>query len=192
MKKPSSVSAMKKRNATQEQDSVVAAQFEVPDSARMRFGLMGSADRQLLFELDQDPEVMRFINGGKPTSMDDVDNLFLPRMGKYTRPEKGWGIWKAQLLDGGEFLGWILVRPMYFFCDSQATEESNLELGWRFHQSAWGKGYATEAARAIAAALRDQGRCESFAAIAEPENEASINIMKKLGMSFQKQAVHRD
>ena len=81
---------------------------------------------------------------------------------------------------------------MYFFCDSQATEESNLELGWRFHQSAWGKGYATEAARAIAAALRDQGRCESFAAIAEPENEASINIMKKLGMSFQKQAVHRD
>lgn len=135
---------------------------------------------------------MRFINGGEPTPMVVIEEVAIPRMLKYSLPERGWGLWKAQLLSNDEFLGWILVRPMYFFSPELPTEESNLELGWRFHQSAWGKGYATEAARAVATALRNEKLCDTFTAIAMEDNLASINIMKKLGMRFEKKAIHKD
>jgi hypothetical protein len=70
-----------------------------------------------LFDLDSDPEVMRFLTGGKPT---------LP--GGYR--EVHWG-----------FLGWFEFRPR----ESDGTDE--VELGYRLPRSAWGKDYATECFR---------------------------------------------
>jgi RimJ/RimL family protein N-acetyltransferase len=164
--------------------------MQVPDSERLSFALMGPEDAELLFELDQDVEVMRYINGGTMTSRQDVDDVFLPRLAKYTRADKGWGMWKVIRRDDQSFIGWVLVRPMQFFSD--APEYDNLELGWRFKRAAWGQGFATEAARAIQTALTGLGEVRRFSAIAMPGNAASIGIMKKLGMQYQKTGIHKD
>lgn len=164
--------------------------MKVIDSERLSFALMGPEDAQLLFELDQDVEVMRYINGGKMTTMQDVHDVFIPRMAKYTDANKGWGLWKVCLRSSHEFIGWVLVRPMDFF--SENPQWDNLELGWRFKRSSWGKGYATEAAEQIKSALINSQDIKKLSAIAMPDNKASINIMKKLGMQYLKTDLYKD
>ncbi len=162
----------------------------VKDTARLSIELMSREDADLLFELDQNPEVMRYINGGKMTTRKDLEEKMIPRMEQYRNPEKGWGLWKVTVKESAQFIGWILVRPMEFF--SAEPELENLELGWRFKQDAWGKGYATEAAKAVMQALTDKGGISQLSAIAMPDNTGSINIMKKLGMTYVKTYVHKD
>ena len=162
--------------------------MNIPDSSRLRFSPITQKDAALLFELDQDPAVMHFINGGKPTSMEDINHIMLPRLQAYSQPAKGWGLWNVSQKEENAFIGWVLVRPMDFFSD--APQWKNLELGWRFKQASWGKGYATEAAQHIMDALFDEQDIDSVCAIADVDNHASINIMTKLGMKYVKTYLH--
>lgn len=164
--------------------------MQVADSERLTFRLMNQTDAQLLFELDQDPAVMHFINGGKPNTMTTINNVFLPRMKAYTNIDKGWGLWQVSNKFNQEYLGWVLVRPMGFFNDEAKLKD--LELGWRFFQKAWGKGYATEAAIAIKNALAEQTNIDYVSAMAIEDNYGSINVMKKIGMHFIKKELHKD
>ncbi|QYJ99767.1 GNAT family N-acetyltransferase [Shewanella psychrotolerans] len=161
--------------------------MNIANSPRLCFEMMGQDDGQLLFELDQDPEVMRYINGGRPSTMDEISNILLPRLKAYTNPEKGWGIWKVSTLSdnsalSSRYIGWILVRPMDFFGDS--PQYHDIEVGWRFKQCCWGKGYATEAASAVATQIAKQTDVSYLSAVADEGNLASIKIMQKLGMTF--------
>ena len=133
---------------------------------------------------------MQYLTGGKPTSLDIIRNVFIPRMLSYRNPQKGWGLWRVNISESQQFIGWILVRPMAFF--SEQPEWQNLELGWRFKQSSWGKGYAFEAASAVKNALLDQGDISHLSAVALMENSASIKLMQKLGMTYLKTYLHQD
>lgn len=173
----------------------IAVDISIPVSERLQFRLLDAADAELLFELDQDEQVMQFINGGRKTSRSELYERMLPRMLSYRDPSKGYGIWQVSTRadyqpSPNQYLGWILVRPMGFFSATPATDD--LEIGWRFKQSAWGKGFATEAATAIMAVLSEQPQLRSFSAIALPNNTASIAVMKKLGMLFIRQGVQQD
>jgi len=162
----------------------------IPDSTRLSFRLLGQEDAQLLWELDQDPEVMHFINGGKPNSMETIKDVCLPRMNAYTDASKGWGIWQVSDKSSQEYLGWVLVRPMDFFTDKPNFVD--LELGWRLFKKAWGKGYATEAAIAIQNAVASQTDIQYMSALAIEENTGSVGVMKKMGMDFIRKYSHKD
>ncbi|WP_281557746.1 GNAT family N-acetyltransferase [Thalassomonas sp. RHCl1] len=164
--------------------------MKIINSQRLKYALMTGDDAQHLFELDQDTEVMRYINGGKVTTMQEIREVYIPRMQSYTNEALGWGLWKVELTQTNEFIGWVLVRPMEFFTDH--PQNDNLELGWRFMQKAWGKGYATEAALSITKAIAEQTSVKYFSAVAMEDNAGSINIMKKLGMEFLKKELHKD
>lgn len=166
--------------------------LRVPDSDRLSFRLLTDSDShaELLWQLDQDPLVMKFITRGKTTTREEMQNRFLPRLRAYRNPEKGWGLWGAMSKQSAEFLGWILIRPMGFFAGK--PDDRNLEIGWRFHQTSWGKGIATEAARAVAAALILDDQCDMLSAVAVPENIASIQVMQKLGLQHSHSTDHDD
>lgn len=163
--------------------------MHITDSARLSYHYITESDADFLWELDQDELVMKYINGGKKSSKEDIQNIFIPRVQAFSNFAFGWGLWRVEKLDDGESVGWILVRPFGFF--TQHPETDNIELGWRFKQSSWGKGYATEAALTVKEALYEIG-VEKFSAIANPDNAASINIMKKLGMSFSHELEYKD
>jgi len=163
--------------------------MKVDNSERLSYRLLGNKDEKLFFALDSDPEVMRYINGGVPHSMDDIIKLALPRLAAYTNPEKGYGMWGV-FTKKCEFIGWILLRPMNFFSDS--PEFDNLEIGWRFMKDSWGNGYATEAAMQIKRAAIEQGGIRAISAIAVQDNKGSINIMEKIGLEYVKQYCHHD
>lgn len=151
---------------------------------------MNSEDAYALWEIDQDAEVMHFLNGGTPSSMATIKETFLPRMQAYRNPEQGFGIWQVSDKITQEYLGWVLARPMSFFTDK--PDLSDIELGWRFFKKAWGKGYATEAALAIKNTLANQANIQFFSALAVEDNIASINVMKRIGMKFIKKYDHQD
>ena len=164
--------------------------IQVPDSERLTFARATASDIDLMVELDSDPAVMKYINGGKPTSREEMENVYLPRLAQYDNAEKGWGMWKVSLKDSEDFLGWILIRPMDFFSDNPKYHD--IEIGWRFKQSTWGKGYGTEAAKAVKDIIAAQPEVEYISAIALEGNSASINIMKKLGLRYIKTDIHKD
>lgn len=164
--------------------------MNIENSARLTFRLMGQKDAELLWELNQDPQVMKFINGGKPDSMADIRSKYLPRLKKFTKAQHGWGIWQVCDKVTKQYLGWVLVRPMDFFTDT--PNFMDLELGWRFFKKTWGKGYATEAAIAIKDAIAKQTNIQHVSALTLENNIASISVMKKMGMTFIRKYPHKD
>lgn len=193
--------------------------MQIPATPRLRFQLMSAADANLLFDVDQDEQVMLYINGGHKSSWQDIEQRMVPRMNAYRDPQLGYGIYavfatqalpskhsgdpampeplSAQHSAADSYLGWILVRPMNFF--TTGAEHDNLELGWRFKRHCWGLGIASEAAAAVAnsvvaqrAQLTSITPVQALSAIALPDNQASIGVMKKLGMQYVKRYIHQD
>jgi len=164
--------------------------MKIKNSARLSYQLIDESDSEFLFQLDKNPEVMRYINGGNMTSREDIRQVFIPRHSAYKNIEKGMGLWKVTVIDTQEDIGWILVRPMDFFSDNPKWHD--IELGWRFLQSTWGKGFASEAAIHIQQLLAEQQENKSFSAIAVKDNLGSIAVMKKLGMAYIKSYIHSD
>lgn len=164
--------------------------MKIAQSSRLSYRLMNSNDAELLFQLDQDPEVMKYISKGERSSREDIETILIPRMNAYRNESKGWGLWQVSITATEEYIGWILVRPMYFFSDN--PEFDNLELGWRFFRSSWGQGYASEAALHIKNTIAENKHYSAFSAIADEENVASITVMKKIGMRYLKTYLHQD
>jgi RimJ/RimL family protein N-acetyltransferase len=167
----------------------MTAPIQIPPTSRLAFRLMDGADAPLLFELDQDPEVMRYLNDGKPSTWEDIEQQFVPRMMRFTDPASGLGLWEVRRREDHAYLGWVLVRQ--YGIGTPYHETHNLELGWRLKRHCWGQGIATEAASAIIDVLRHQPGVRVFCAIADPANLASTAVMRKLGMHYVDDRVHR-
>lgn len=167
----------------------MTAALLIPPTPRLAFRLMGSADAPLLFELDQDPEVMRYLNDGKPSTREDIEQRFVPRMMDFTDPAAGFGLWEVRRREDDAYLGWILARQ--YGIGTSYHEADNVELGWRLKRHCWGQGIATEAAAAIISVLRHRPGIRVFCAIADPANVASTAVMRKLGMRYVDDRVHR-
>lgn len=167
------------------------------NSQRLRYRLFDLTDSPTLesdveeiFDIDQDPEVMHYLTGGVTTTREALYDIFIPRIKSYTDSEKGYGMWRVALPESDECIGELIVRPMHFF--SEKPHYHDIELGWRFKKKAWGKGYATEAAKHLMMTLAARPEVTHFTAIADTENGASIAIMKKLGMTFVSHGIHED
>lgn len=96
-----------------------------------------------LVDLDGDPAVMLRINGGRPTPRAEIEGDYLPAFLGYYRRFAGYGFWAVIEKATGEFLGWVHFRPQ------QHDDADDPELGYRLKKSAWGKGFAAEASRAV-------------------------------------------
>jgi RimJ/RimL family protein N-acetyltransferase len=131
-----------------------------------------------LVALDGDPEVMRFLTGGKPTPRAAMVNTLLPAFTRYYERSAGYGFWAAIEKASGEFLGWFHFRP------PQGSPPDEVELGYRLHRAAWGKGYATEGSRAlIRKGFTELGVRRVIASTYE-ENIGSRRVMEKAGMTL--------
>jgi RimJ/RimL family protein N-acetyltransferase len=145
------------------------------ETARLSLRRIRLDDAQRLFELDGDPEVMRYLSGGSPTPFDLIRDEILPRFISYSDRAPWAGVWVVLARESGEFLGWVSLRPGPHLADGG-------DLGARFIRSAWGKGLATEAASAlIERAFSELGMPRTFGTTYE-FNLGSRRLMEKLGM----------
>lgn len=135
------------------------------------------ADVDHLFDLDSDPEVMRFLNGGTPTPRDIIQNDILPRFLHYDERLPGYGFWAAIEKATGDFLGWFSFRPSDGIPDE-------VQLGYRLRKAAWGKGYATEGSRALIHTGFTELGVQRIIATTYQDNVASRRVMEKVGMTL--------
>ena len=128
-----------------------------------------------LYALDNDPEVMRYINGGTPTPRAVIEREILPVFMDCDERHPGFGFWAAVDKANGEWLGWLSFRS------SEGTP-GQVVLGYRLRRAAWGRGYATEGARALIRRGFLEWGVRRVVATTYEENLASRRVMTKLGM----------
>ncbi len=138
------------------------------------------ADVDNLFDLDSDPEVMRFLTGGKPTPREVIRNETLPRFLHYYEHYEGFGFWAAIEKSTGQFLGWFEFRPR------EGSGRDEVELGYRLRKSAWGKGYATEGSRALIRKGFTELGVRRVLAQTMAVNISSRRVLEKAGLTLER------
>ncbi len=142
------------------------------------------ADAELLFDLDADPEVMRYI--GTPPApdvtsyRDRIRSVYVPQQ---AHPWHGVRI----VLDraSGEFLGWVFVRPSTASKSARDigwTRPEEVEVGYRYRRCAWGRGIATEAATPLVRIAFADPATVAVVACALAGNAGSLRVLEKLGL----------
>jgi len=126
-----------------------------------------------LWRLGRDPRVMRFIGDGKPLSRDGVARM-LARMVRYPALYPILVAGTTSRRDTGAFVGWFSLK--------YAGKSPDIEIGYWLVPGAWGRGFATEGARA-ARRLRLRGpRPSAIIGVTHPANQASQRVLTKAGL----------
>ena len=136
-------------------------------------------DVDALLALDRDPQVRRFVEDGRPVTREETTTTIEQWIGYYQRWET-FGFWAAIEKQTDSFLGWFHLRPRE---DGSANEP---ELGYRLNSSAWGKGYATEGARALIDKSFESPLVTRVVAETMAVHIASRRVMEKSGMHHER------
>lgn len=146
------------------------------ETDRLRLRRFTRNDVDNLCDLNSDPAVMRYLNGGKPTARAQIRDEIIPfHLGVYQRFDR-FGTWAAESRAGGEFLGWFHFRV------GPGGDVTNIDLGYRLRRAAWNKGYATEGSRALISMGFTALGVERVFGHTMTVNTGSRRVMEKCGM----------
>ncbi len=160
-----------------------AASLETP---RLLLRRWRDEDLDGIAAVNAQPEVMRHIHGGR--TLDRAETA--ERLATYRRhwDEYGFGLYAVELRETGELAGFTGLAVPTFLPEIMPA----VEIGWRLGQAHWGRGFATEAARAVVAHTRAELGLRRLVSIHVVGNEASARVMVKLGMSLERETVQPD
>ena len=97
--------------------------------------------------------------------------------------ERAFCLWKVLPKDGSPLVGFCGLQPL--------PDSPDIEIGWWLARACWGRGLATEAARVALGDGFERAGLARIVSIAQPANTASVRIMRKLGMQFERVADSR-
>ncbi|MEV7415283.1 GNAT family N-acetyltransferase [Streptomyces sp. NPDC089919] len=151
---------------------------------RLRLRRWEEDDLIPMAEINADPDVMRFIGDGSPRNLEETADSI--ERWEEEWDEEGFGLFAVELLGSGELAGFTGLSLPHFLPEVLP----DVEIGWRLGRQFWGQGYASEAAHAsLEFALQDRG-LDRVVSICRPANTASQNVMRKLGLSLERETVH--
>jgi [ribosomal protein S5]-alanine N-acetyltransferase len=145
---------------------------------------IAEADAELMFDLDSDPEVMRYIGSQLANDASWYRNLIRTKF--VPQQTHSWhGVRVVFDRMSGDFLGSVSLRPASTSKDAQAlgwNRSDEIEIGFRFRRSVWGRGVATEAAKPLVAIALADPTTTAIVAYADMSNVASLRVLQKLGL----------
>jgi RimJ/RimL family protein N-acetyltransferase len=143
---------------------------EALETERLVLRMFRESDTDAYAEMVADPEVMRFL-GGKPMSRQEAWRNMAMVIGHWRL--RGYGFWAVEEKASGEMVGRVgCWRPEGW---------PGLEVGWTLRRRFWGRGYATEAARASVEYAFDVLSQTRVISLIAPENVNSIRVAERLG-----------
>ena len=122
-------------------------------------------------DLERDPEVMRFLNGGHAVDLEQSDPHATFLMPRGTEPH----VWTARRTTNGAFVGWFCLWPQ---------GERLAELGYRLRRMDWGQGLASEGASALVNWGFKSCHYDRIFASTMAMNHASRRVLEKIGMKY--------
>jgi len=135
------------------------------------------ADAEFIVELLNQPSFIRFIGDKKVRTVDDARS-YITTGPVESYKQNGFGLYLVQLKSTNKPIGMCGILKRESLPDP--------DLGFAFLPEYWGKGYAFEAASAALDQARDDFRLPRILAITNPDNDASIKLLAKLGFQFER------
>jgi RimJ/RimL family protein N-acetyltransferase len=152
------------------------------ETPRLRLRAFAPADLDELYAVFGDPQVMKYISGGKPRTREATEAGLLRSLEGWS--SRGFGLWAVVEKESGHVIG---------YCGLMYLEDTTeIELAYGLAKSAWGRGLATEAARAGLLFGFEELKLERIVAVVNSANVASQRVLEKLGMRYTKNAHHYD
>ena len=133
-----------------------------------------ASDRAPFAAMNADPEVMRYF----PATLTRAESDAFVDQVEAELEQRGWGWWALEERSTQTFIGFsglLLIKFEEHFTPA-------IEIGWRLARQAWGHGYATEAARAVAAFAFETLELDELVSFTTVANERSQAVMRRLGM----------
>jgi RimJ/RimL family protein N-acetyltransferase len=141
---------------------------------RLELRRFTAADLEPLLHVFGDPEVMRYVGAERrPLGREQVEALVARAEADWS--QQGFGLLAIVERAGGRLVGEAGLQHL------EAGPE--IELGYTLARAAWGRGYATEAARAVLRWGFAGLTLRRIVAVADPANAASLHVLDKLGMT---------
>lgn len=137
-------------------------------------------DFETLCKLRSDEEVMKYMGGAEFSKREKFAERF--RFYIEHQKEHGFGMNLVILKETDEIIGWAGLQHL--------DGGSEIEVGYGFDKPFWGRGYATEVARALMIYGFEKLNLNKIVAVAIPENKGSWHVMEKLGMKYIKNDFH--
>lgn len=151
-------------------------------TARLLVRQFQPADLDDFATLCADADVMRYMGDGTLLPRAEVARWIDICQHKYT--QRGYGTSAVFERASGRFIGYCGVV--------RAPDHDFDELVYAYHVDSWGQGYATEAGRAMLDYVFVRSDLDCIYATIVAENGASIHVVQKLGMHFEKQVIDED
>lgn len=147
-----------------------------PELRTPRLVLRGwrTSDREPFAALNADPAVVEFLGGALTR---DRSEAMVDRI-ESSWAMKGYGLWAVQVVGGPDFIGCVGLWDATF----EAPFTPAVEVGWRLARSAWGQGYASEAARAALGHGYGTLRLPEVVSFTAALNVRSRAVMERIGM----------
>jgi len=133
------------------------------------------SDIPVFIKMGKDPRVMEFF----PGLWDEEKSHESLKQNREEFTQSGFGKFALELKETGEFIGYTGLAKVNF----EAHFTPAIEIGWRLDSQHFGKGYATEAAKEVLRFAFEDLRLKEIVAFTVPQNLASQNVMKKIGMT---------
>ncbi|MEV1084383.1 GNAT family N-acetyltransferase [Streptomyces sp. NPDC050211] len=135
-------------------------------------------------DIHADPRVMHWIDDGSVRDLDYTAEAI--ERWEEEWDEEGFGLFAVELLASGELAGFTGLTVPEFLPEVQP----DVAICWRLGSPFWGQGYASEAAHAtLEFALQDRG-LDRIISITRPGDDASENLIRKLGMTPERETAH--
>lgn len=133
-------------------------------------------DAQLLIDLNSNPNVIRYTGDGPVKDLAEAKRILTDII--FPQYKNKMGRWAVHLKSNDEFIGWCGLKFI--------AEDNEIDLGYRFFENHWRKGYASESAKAVLEYGVNTLNLKNIIARVAKDNVASINVIKKLGMVYLK------
>lgn len=143
------------------------------ETERLYLRELNITDSQKFFELNLNPNVIKYTEDKAFKNKEEALS-FLENYKDYK--ENGYGRWAAIDKSSNVFIGWCGLK--------YNKSEKITDIGFRFFEEEWNKGYATESALACIEYGFKQLKLNTIIGRAMKENSASIKVLEKVGLSF--------
>ncbi len=147
------------------------------ETPRLVLTMWDRKDADIIRQLHSSIETTRYLSGGAPWTMEKAEERLRSWFDEHAR--EGTTKYKMLRRDDGRFIG------RAGFSRFHERGRGEFELGYSLRQDAWGNGYATEIAGALAKWFFSRGFADRFIAFAHPENAASQRVLQKIGMQYE-------